>query len=537
MKGFGFLLLALLLWTCANVSAPTGGEKDETPPKLLSTIPKQGQIQYSGKGITLEFDEYLKLKNPKEEIIITPAIKDPKFIVKKNLFLIEFPEKLADSTTYSIAFREAIQDLNEGNPAEDLHLAFSTGEIIDSLKISGTVNQLMRGAPAEKYTVAVYTQDTFNIFKHKPVYFTRTDKAGKFLITNLKADNYFIYAWDDKNKNLLLQSQSEKFGFLPDTLRLTKNIDSLELKTIALDARPINVTGIRSLGHFTKVRLNKNVVSYSIKSLDTKDQKINHSFAGSQSEMDIFPNKPVGDSTQIIFSAIDSLKQTRDSTFYIKQTSAKSLKEKIKLTPGKTEVMDETQRLYSKVTLTELIKDILPDSIYVRLDSVHTVAFQSSEITYDTVRKTISLEKAFDKKDSINWKEAKLHFGAMAFTSIHGDSTKHASALISLIKAEELAVLIIESKVAVANTIIEVVTEKFEVVASQPHAKITTFKNLQASTFLIRAVTDTNKNGKWDSGNPNQRTLAENIVYYTNPQKKKQIPLRANWEVNIKWNF
>jgi hypothetical protein len=128
----------------------------------------------------LEFNEYLKLKNAKDEIIITPTIKDPEFSVKKNIVNIELKEKLKDSTTYSISFRESIQDLNEGNPAEDLHLAFSTGPFIDSLEIAGKVTQLLKGLPAPKFTVALYQSDTFNIFKHKPVYFTQSNKKGIF---------------------------------------------------------------------------------------------------------------------------------------------------------------------------------------------------------------------------------------------------------------------------------------------------------------------------------------------------------------------
>lgn len=537
MRSISFLGLVFLLGACANVGAPTGGPKDETPPRLLSSVPKQGQTNYKGRGVTLEFDEYLKLKNPKEEIIITPNVKDPKFTVKKNLFLIEFPEKLSDSTTYSIAFREAIQDLNEGNPAEDLRLAFSTGNIIDSLKISGTVTELIKGVPAEKYTVAVYSQDTFSMFKHKPVFFTRTNKEGKFNISNLKSGNYHIYAWDDKNKNLSLESQSEKFGFLPDTLNLTRDIDSLQLNAISLDSRPITVTGIRSLGHFTKIRLNKNVVNYTLKSNDLTDRKINHSFSGSQAEIDIFPNKPAGDSTLITIHALDSLNQTIDTTFYLKQTTAKSLKEKIKITPGKAEVSDETQKLFAKITVSELIKSTNLDSIYVQLDSIKRAAFQPNEIKCDTIRKVITLEKQFEKKDSINWKEAKLKFGKMAFISIYGDSSKQTAAPISIIKSEEQAVLIFESKSAKPNTIIQIVNDKLEVIASLPHSKLTAFKNLPASTLMARAIIDTNGNGKWDPGNPKKKTLPENIIYYLNDQKKKQIPLRANWEVNIKWNF
>jgi hypothetical protein len=200
-------------------------------------------------------------------------------------------------------------------------------------------------------------------------------------------------------------------------------------------------------------------------------------------------------------------------------------------------VLEETQKLTGQVKLSELIKDILPDSIYIRLDSVHTIPFVKEEILYDTILRTIRLIKSFQKKDSIKWKEAKLVFGEMAFTSVHGDSTKQTPATITPISPEETAVLIIESKSAKAYTIIEVLNDKFEVIASQPHAKITTFKNLPANAIMLRAVSDSNQNGKWDPGNPNLKTLPENVTFYLNEQKKKQIPLRANWEVNTKWNL
>jgi hypothetical protein len=362
-----FLILAYTAFSCANVLAPTGGPKDEDPPVLISTIPKQGQTNYRGSKIMLEFDELLKLQNPKDEIIATPDIKDVNYTVKKNIVNIDFDEKLQENTTYSFAFRESIQDLNEGNPAEDLYLAFSTGNEIDSLQISGTVSQLLKGQPAEKYTIAIYQSDTFDIFKHRPSYFSRTDKNGEFKIRNLKAGDYNIYAFEDKNKNLVLESKSEKFGFLKEKISLTEHIDSISIKTIPLDSRPITLTGIRSLGHFTKVRLNKNLTTYSIISQSDNDRNIRHCFSGSQSEIDIFPTKPIGDSTQVKLIGTDSLGQKLDTMFYVKQTSAKSLKEKIKVSVSKCQLLNDVQRFSSELTTTELLKNILSDSIYIKL--------------------------------------------------------------------------------------------------------------------------------------------------------------------------
>jgi uncharacterized protein (DUF2141 family) len=519
------------------VTSPTGGPKDEDPPKLLSSVPKQGQTNYNGTQMMLEFDEFLKLKNPKDEIIITPDVKNIKYSTKKNLMLIDIDEKLQENTTYSLAFRESIQDLNEGNPAEDLHLAFSTGNIIDSLEISGNVTQLLKGLPSEKYTVAIYESDTFNIFKHRSLYFTRTNKKGEFKIQNLKPGAYFIYTFEDKNKNLVLDSKTEKFGFKPDYISLHANIDSLQLNTIALDSRSITIAGIRALGHFTKVRLNKNLTNYSITSLDSSDSKIRHSFSASQAEIDIYPNKPLGDSTQIKFLAYDSLNQFLDSTFYIKQTDAKSLKEKITLSLVTAQVVEETQKFYAEINSSTLIKQTFPDSLFIQIDSTRSIPFAANEIKYDTIFRSIRIEKTFQKKDSIKWKQAKLVMGQSSFISIHGDSSKRILNPIALISADETATLIIESLNTNESAIIEVLDDRYQLLATSRHSKHVTIKNLKPVTIMLRAIIDENKNGKWDPGNPHKKTPPERIIFYSNELGKQQIPLRANWEVNVKLNF
>jgi uncharacterized protein (DUF2141 family) len=537
MRAFLNTTLFILLFGCANVTAPTGGPKDEKPPALQSTIPKQGQTNYKGSRILLEFDESLKLKNPKEEIIITPAVKDAKFSAKKNLMIIDFEEKLKDSTTYSISFRESIQDLNEGNPAEDLNLAFSTGNEIDSLRISGTVEQLLKGQPADKYTVAVYQSDTFNIFKHKPVYFTRTNKEGKFKILNLKAGDYSIYAFEDRNKNLLLESKTEKFGIQKEKIALYHHTDSVKLKTIALDSRPVTIAGIRSIGHFTKVRFNKNLVSYRLTSLDPSDKNIRHCFSASLSEIDIYPSKPVNDSTRVRIIAIDSLDQQRDSVFYIKQTAVKSQKDKIKISSASATFNEDTQKFSAELSTTELLKNILPDSMYIQVDSTIKVTLKLDEIKLDTIFRKIRIEKLFQKKDSIKWKNLNLTIANMAFTSIHGDSTRKQVIPITYITPEETAILIIESSQTKSSVLLELLDDRYNPLEMVNHGKLITIKNIKPGSVLLRAIVDTNHNGKWDPGNPNLKILPEEIIYYTTAEGKQQIPLRANWEVNIKWNF
>jgi len=209
------ILLVLFFFQCARQTQPNGGPKDIAPPELLSSNPANGEKNFQKNTIELTFDEFVKLKDPKEEILITPSLgTNTKFIAKKNKVIITPENKWIDSTTYSIAFRDGIQDINESNPTDDLHLAFSTGPIIDSLRIFGSVSEVFKDQIPEKITIGLYQSDTFDIFKHKPILFSKSDKSGKFSMPNLKAGKYFIYAFDDKNKNQKVDSKTECFGFL-----------------------------------------------------------------------------------------------------------------------------------------------------------------------------------------------------------------------------------------------------------------------------------------------------------------------------------
>ena len=162
-------VITLLILSCAKQSTPTGGPKDTIPPVLVGSIPAEKQKLFKSQKIELEFSELIILNNPKDQIIITPSIgKDYKITAKKNTATIEVDKPLSDSTTYTINFRDAIQDITEKNPARNLHLAFSTGTYIDSLSISGSIHELLTDKFIKDVTVALYQSDTFDIFKHKP---------------------------------------------------------------------------------------------------------------------------------------------------------------------------------------------------------------------------------------------------------------------------------------------------------------------------------------------------------------------------------
>src|SRR5258708_11668987 len=159
---FLFVVIIYLFQACASLTTPTGGPKDVDPPELIGSSPENNQINFKGKTVELIFNELVKLNNPREEIIISPSPGKNIEIKAKGTKVTFTPAKgWKDSTTYSILFRQGIQDVTEGNSPDSigLKIAFSTGPVIDSLHITGKVEDLLNGKVADKITVGLYQQD------------------------------------------------------------------------------------------------------------------------------------------------------------------------------------------------------------------------------------------------------------------------------------------------------------------------------------------------------------------------------------------
>src|SRR5690606_36660242 len=137
-----------LTWQCASIQQPMGGPKDSIPPTIVSENPPNLSRNFSAEKIVIEFDEYIKLSNPLKEISVSPDMSQPiSPRVKRKTIEIMIPDSLEPNTTYTINFGKAIGDFNEGNPLPNYSYVFSTGDVIDSLAISGQVVNALTKLP------------------------------------------------------------------------------------------------------------------------------------------------------------------------------------------------------------------------------------------------------------------------------------------------------------------------------------------------------------------------------------------------------
>ncbi|MBS1506900.1 MAG: Ig-like domain-containing protein [Bacteroidetes bacterium] len=529
MRKFLFILPALLLFQCARQTQPNGGPKDVDPPQLLTSNPEYGQKNFSGETIELTFDEDIKLKDAKEEILITPSPgPKTKFVAKKKKVIITPENKWLENTTYSIAFREGIQDLNESNPAEDLHLAFSTGPEIDSLEIKGSIYEAFQEKIPEKITIALYQQDTFDIFKHKPAYFTKANKRGQFSIPNLKAGEYNIYAFDDKNKNLKVDSRSERFGFLSKKISLPEQSDSVKIEIIHLDSRPLKVTTVRNSATISTIRFNKPVDSLKI---FPSQKPIIYTFGDTKAEVILHKDFDKKDSIQLRVFGQDSLQQKVDTSVYVKYSENKSIAEKFKVTDWNAKIDLVTNRLIAKTSVNKLIASITYDSIYIQIDSSTFQGITRNEILVDTVNRKLSINVKIKEDLKTKVLNPVLILGKGALVSIENDSSKAQDIKLKIPKSEEVGTLSIEVNTKEPYFEIQLLTADNKLTQSIRNTKKYTFTNLLPGEYKLLIIIDSNNNKKWDPGNFFKRIEPEKTLFYKSIENKFSFPIRANWEV------
>ena len=134
------LSVLLLISSCAKQGYPTGGPKDTEPPKSLGTTPANESRHFAESQFYILFDEYVVLKNPDDNVLVSPPLKQkPEYTTKGKGVLVKLHDTLQANTTYLFQFKEAIADFNEGNLLPSLEYVFSTSDYIDSMMVEGKV--------------------------------------------------------------------------------------------------------------------------------------------------------------------------------------------------------------------------------------------------------------------------------------------------------------------------------------------------------------------------------------------------------------
>ena len=228
----GIFLPLMFVHSCANTTqAPTGGKKDTIPPVIINIKPYPGTTNVTTKGTKLyfEFNEYVTLKQPKNILLSPPQQKPVKAKLKGRGVVITFEEDLLPNTTYTISFVDAIADNNEGNMFPGYTYVFSTGDQIDSMMITGTVQDCNTLKPAKGATVLLYKNHADSaVMLERPYAVTLTDDWGYFVLPFIQDTLYRLYAIKDDTGNNIYDPDVDLIAFADSAVRpVMKSIDTI----------------------------------------------------------------------------------------------------------------------------------------------------------------------------------------------------------------------------------------------------------------------------------------------------------------------
>lgn len=226
-RGWAYWLIVIsacifLFPGCANIVPPSGGPKDTLAPKLTYISPPDSTLHFQAKKVTFTFNEYVQLDNVFDKLIVSPTLKRiPTVTSKLKTVTMVIKDSLAENTTYTFNFSDAIRDNNEGNPIQDFQYVVSTGDYLDSLQVRGFIIDAETGKPDSNVSVMIYrnTEDSV-VSKEKPVYYARSRGNGSFWFRNMAPGDYKLFALKEEDRDLQYNQPKEMIGFSDSLLHL-----------------------------------------------------------------------------------------------------------------------------------------------------------------------------------------------------------------------------------------------------------------------------------------------------------------------------
>lgn len=596
-RAFQYLLvvtvLGFVLYSCASVGRLEGGAIDMDPPVMIKSTPAMGALNVKKRKFSIEFDEFIKLDKPSEKVVISPPQgAQPEVKASGKKVIVSLEDSLKPNTTYTINFSDAIEDNNEGNPLENFIFTFSTGNVLDTMAVSGTVLNAHNLEPIKGIVTGVHTDLADSAFTRLPLERVGlTDSRGKFTILGLKGGKYRTFALKDKDNNYMYSQPTEMVAFSdsvvspfgkPDIRRDTLWIDSLTVDTIFdihythyypddiilrafteknrerrlakyerqtpkmfslyFTADADSLPKMRGLNFSAdnafvvdKVTGRNDTLNYWIKDSvnlrkDTLELELSYMKTDS-----LYRLVPQTDTLLLVSKTKFVDKKALEEEQKNKKKKKKGGKEEEKETP-KTEYLDMDVYAPSSMDVYDYVTFSFKEPV-VRFDS-SCIHLQQK---VDTLWKAVPFEFSHDSTDIkkfnvyADWIPGttyKLEVDSAAVKGLYGLFSNKSGNEFTVKKLEEYGQIFFNIENQGPIAFVELLDDKDEVVRTVNVEKgRADFYYLNPGKYCARLINDTNGNGVWDTGNYEKNLQPEMVYYY--PQ---MVELKANFDLTQSWN-
>ncbi len=523
---------ALVIFGCAKRGNPSGGPIDSIPPVLVNANPKLNSTNFDSDEIRLTFDEWVKLENIQDQLIISPPIDKSSYEitplsgVTKKVFL-RFLDSLNPKTTYTINFGNSIQDNNENNPLTFFSYTFSTGETIDSLFIMGNIRDAFDQETDDYISLQLYRVDSLFkdsiIYSDKPTYISNTLDSTNYKFQNLKEGKYLLIALKDLDNNYFFDPFYDKIGFM-DSLIILPRDSIIDLKLFKEETdlvweKPhfINSEKI-GFGYYgrldiDKIKIETNIPD-SVNYVFTKEKDID--------TLNLWLSKNSFDSLNFSLIESDTIKLTT-----VKFDRKKdSLIDSLNLSPKTINIIhiNESFKISSNIPLANVedslitVRDI--DSLVIPFSTEINSQLNEVFISFDVspsdkynifIKPNAIKDIRGGVNDSINYNvvsQTLEDYGNIFLDILGGNNSKYILQLLN------------------ANN--EIIREYKNAYSNSSY----TFNYVIPGKYTFRLIEDLNSNDVWDTGNYIKRKQPEPVYYFPS-----EIDVRANWDLNETFNL
>ncbi|MEI6822619.1 MAG: Ig-like domain-containing protein [Bacteroidota bacterium] len=554
-----FIAIVAIITSCANIGMPTGGPKDVTPPKVLKSIPKNYSTQFKGKEIEITFDEFIKFKDLNSQLLISPPLKNtPDIKIKGKNIVVKINDTLRENTTYTMFFGDAIVDLNEENILPSYEFVFSTGNVLDSLTMTGKVLNAFTQKPEKDIYVMLYDKYDDSVpIKEKPYYLAKTKEDGEFVMNNLRDMSYKVFALKDANNNLKFDQPNEKIAFIdslvtPRMKPILLKKDSLHKDTLKLDSLNKAIVHdknlyIKDLNLFEEVDSTQRVTKADY----LHKGELIFTFRFPVKDLEIIPQFETKKEWKL-----EEMNATKDTLYYWLLDPMDSCKFIIKDNNKTLDTVNlkHRQRVTVKKKSTVAPSIILSTNINGMFDFYNYIVITAPNPIEtinpknilliedkDTLHPKISFTDSLHRRIMLNHKlkqgiNYKLYVPDSIVKDIFGMYNDSLGIPFRTNNIEDVGNFIVNISIdsSSAPCILQLLSDKEDIIEQHIITIGTTIKYqyLKPGSYLLKAIYDQNNNGKWDTGKYLIHLQPEKIIYF--PDK---ITIRANWDVEEKWKL
>ena len=576
------VVLALIIFThsCANTTTPpTGGPKDTIPPLIVDMYPALSQTNVPTKKTKLEikFNEYVVVKDPKSLYLSPPLEKSAQFKIKGKSVVVFFENDLDSNKTYTLDVTNAIADNNEGNMFPGFTLVFSTGDKVDSMMVTGVVQDCNTLKPIKGATVMLYKDHADSaIFLKRPDAAVKTDEWGFFCLRNIQDTIYRAYAIIDENNNNKYEAETEKVAFIDSLFRPTTMVaDSLpelmkyDMKdTASCLARKTELTlnifrekptkqlivnkeriGERT-AYITFMAPYAQIDSIWIKGV--AKEKLITQFNLLQDSLEIWINDPKPqpdtlflnvkymktDTLGMLNSFVEEIKLAKPKSLLAGKAAKKDIKKEDTTCVFTLEAKPEMVEQYGFVMEFKypVVKDAFDSLLFKSINPRQQETIGKYTVTQDSLNLRKYTIMPNDKFQA-GW-EYILKIPHRSFTDINGFYNDSTEVKVSLPKDDKLSSISLVLTGVKAKYIVDLLNEKRDkVIRSFIIDKDQTllFPYVKAGKYSIRFTEDLNNNGLVDTGNLLEHKQPEKVLFYKLDDGKDMIdiPEMTELEQNV----